>query len=234
MRHPHRSVLALLCLYGTKLSAAGFSATGVEQRFLSGLESYLSQSRFPLRTLHPKAEVAYAQVTDARGPAFADLKQIGMRLEDVSGNGHFGFYLEAAYAGSRQDVRTSLVPLSTSPLDVTSLGGGAFLELPILARVGLYGEYGYIYNKLSVTPPAGDSLVPDRDSHAQGRYGVRLFLTDADALSYGRITGTGAYLAPLENEFSWRHAFAGTSSLSLRHKTGPAVKAWEVAFGLGF
>ena len=234
MRYPHGSVLALLCLLGAKVSAVGFNATGVEQQFLSGLESYLSQSRFPLRTLHPKAEVAYAQVTDARGPAFADLKQFGIRLEDVSGNGHFGFYLEAAYAGSRQDVRTSSVPVSTSPLDVTSMGGGAFLELPILARVGLYGEYGYVYNKLSVNPPTGASLVPDRDSHAQGRYGVRLFLTDADVLSYGRITGTGAYLAPLESEFSWRHAFAGTSSLSLRHKTGSAVKAWEVAFGLGF
>lgn len=234
MCSPRLPALALVCLLGGEAAAAGFNATGVEQSLFSGLEGYLSRSRFPLRLLHPKAEFAYAQLTDTRGPAFADLKQFTGRLEDTSDNGLFGFYMEAGYAGSRSDVRVSQSPLATSPLDVTSFAGGAFLELPILARLDLYGEYGYTFNKISVTAPTGVSLVPGRDNHAQGRYGVRFFLTDGDALSYGRITGQGAYLAPLDAEFSWRHALGGTSSLSLRYKTGPAVKTWEAAFGLGF
>jgi hypothetical protein len=226
--------LALACLLGADASAVGFNASGVEQSLFSGLEGYLSRSRFPLRLLHPKAEVAYALLTDTRGAAFADLRQFNGRIEDVSDNGRFGFYMEAGYAGSRTDVRVSQAPLATSPLDVTSVAGGVFLELPILARVGVYGEYGYVYNRLGVTAPSGVSLVPGQDNHTRGRYGVRFFLTDGDALSYGRIAGQGVYLAPLDTELSWRHALGGSSSLTLRYKTGTSVKSWEAAFGLGF
>lgn len=105
--------------------------------------------------------------------------------------------------------------------------------LPVLPWVGLYGEYGYLANKLTVTPPGG-SLVPSRDNHPQGRAGIRLFLGESDVLSYGRIAGKGVYLLRLEQEFAWRHLWGRSGSLNLRYKSGPAVKSWEAAFGLGF
>jgi hypothetical protein len=221
-------------LYGTAALAAGYSPSGVERGGFPGLGDYLPRSLFPLRRLHPQVEVTFAQLTDARGPAFADLKLIQGRIEDVSGNGHLGAFIETSYGGSRRDVLVSQAPLSSSPLDVSTLAGGAFLELPIHARLGFYGEMGYIFNRLNVSVPNGGSLVPGRDNHAQGRYGVRLFVSEGDALSCGRITGHGAYLAPLDTEFSWRHTLGDTSSLSLRYRTGPAVKSWEAGFALGF
>jgi hypothetical protein len=233
MRSP-LPALALASLATLSLSAAAFNATGVEQGLFSGLERYLSQSRFPLRTLHPKAEIAYAQVTDSRGPAYADSKTWSGRVCDTSDNGRFGFFLEASYSGSRADLRTCNAPVSSSPLDVTGMGGGVFTELPILAKLGVYAEYGYFYNKLDFVAPAGLSLLPAKDNYTQGRYGLRLFLTDTDALSYGQISGQGVYLPAFDREASWRHALGAQSSFNLRYKTGPGVKSWEAAFGLGF
>ncbi len=216
------------------LPGAVFNATGVEQGILSGLERYLSQSRFPLRALHPQVEVAYGQVTDVRGPVYTDTKNFNGRLCDTSENGRLGFFLDASYAGSRQDARTSSVPLEVSPLDITGVGGGAFLELPVLPKVGIYGEYGYYSHRLSFNRPVGVPLIPEKDSFSRGRYGVRLFATDTDALSLGRISGQGDYLPPLRMEYSWRHLLGGRSSLFLRYQTGPSVKSWEASFGLGF
>jgi hypothetical protein len=216
------------------LSAATFNATGVEQGLFSGLESYLSQSRFPLRALHPQVEVAYGQVTDTRGPAYVDTRNFNGRLCDTSDNGRFGFFLDASYAGSRQDARTSNTPLATSPIDIAGIGGGVFLELPVLAKVGVYGEFAYFSYRASFERPSGVSLIPERNTFSQGRYGVRFFVTDRDALSVGRISGQGDYLPALRMEYSWRHLLGGRSSLVLRHQTGLGVKSWEAAFGLGF
>ena len=216
------------------LPAAAFNATGVEQGLFASFEQYLSQSRFPLRVLHPQAEVSYAQVTDARGPAFANSKGFFGRICDTSDNGRFGFFLDASFVGSRADVRTSNAPLASSPLDVVGLGGGAFLELPIMAKVGLYGEYAYYTNKLNFTGSAGLPLIPEKDNFSQARYGLRFFVTDVDALSLGRVSGQGDYLPPLRTEYSWRHFLGGRSSLVFRYKTGPDVKSWEAGFGLGF
>jgi len=225
---------ALACLAIPGLSAATFNATDVEQGLFSGLESYLSQSRFPLRALHPQVEVAYGQVTDTRGPAYVDTRNFNGRLCDTSDNGRFGFFLDASYAGSRQNARTSNTPLATSPIDIAGIGGGVFLELPVLAKVGLYGEYAYYSHRLSFTRPVGVALLPEKDTFSQGRYGVRFFVTDRDALSVGRISGQGDYLPALRMEYSWRHLLGGRSSLVLRNQTGPGVKSWEAAFGLGF
>ncbi len=216
------------------LPGATFNATGVEQGLFSGLEGYLSQSRFPLRALHPQVEVAYGQVTDSRGPAYVDTRNFNGRLCDTSDNGRFGFFLDASYAGSRRDAQTSRGPVQSSPIDIAGLGGGAFLELPVLAKVGLYGEYAYYSHRLSFTRPVGVALLPEKDAFSQGRYGVRFFVTDRDALSVGRISGQGDYLPALRMDYSWRHLLGGRSSLVLRHQTGPDVKSWEAAFGLGF
>jgi hypothetical protein len=216
------------------LSAATFNATGVEQGLFSGLEGYLSQSRFPLRALHPQVEVAYGQVTDTRGPAYADTRNFNGRLCDTSDNGRFGFFLDASYAGSRRDARTSNGSAESSPIDIAGLGGGVFLELPVLAKVGVYGEFSYCSYRVSFDRPTGTPLIPERDTFSQGRYGVRFFATDRDALSLGRISGQGDYLPPLRMEYTWRHLLGGRSSLVLRHQTGPDVKSWEAAFGLGF
>ena len=216
------------------LPAAVFNATGVEQGLFAGLESYLSQSRFPLRALHPQVEVAYGQVTDTRGPAYVDTRNFNGRLCDTSDNGRLGFFLDASYAGSRQNARTSNTPLATSPIDIAGLGGGVFLELPVLAKVGVYGEFAYYSHRVSFDRPTGVPLIPERDTFSQGRYGVRFFATDRDALSLGRISGQGDYLPPLRTEYSWRHLLGGRSSLVLRHQTGTGVKSWEAAFGLGF
>jgi hypothetical protein len=216
------------------LPAAVFSATGLEQGILSGLERYLSQSRFPLRALHPQVEIAYGQVTDERGVAFANTKNFVGRLCDTSENGRLGFFLDASYAGSRKDVRTSSGPLETSPLDITGIGGGAYLELPVWAKIGFYGEFGYYSHRLSFHRPIGAALVPEKDAFSQGRYGIRFFATDSDALSLGRITGQRDYLPPLRMEYSWRHLLGGQSSLVLRYLTGSGVKSWEAAFSLGF
>jgi|688.fasta_scaffold10473_7 hypothetical protein len=216
------------------LPAAVFNATGVEQGLFSGLERYLSQSRFPLRALHPQIEVAYGQVTDVRGPSYADTKNFNGRLCDTSENGRLGFFLDASYAGSRQDARTSSAPLETSPLDITGIGAGAFLELPVLAQIGVYGEYAYYSHRLSFRRPVGVPLIPEKDALSQGRYGIRLFATDSDTLSLGRISGQADYLPPLQTEYSWRHLLGGRSSFVLRYLTGTGVKSWEAAFGLGF
>jgi hypothetical protein len=216
------------------LPGAVFNATGVEQGLFAGLESYLSQSHFPLRALHPQVEVAYGQVTDTRGPAFVDTQNFNGRLCDTSDNGRLGFFLDATYAGSRQDTRTSVAPLASSPLDITGLGGGVFLEFPVLAKLGVYGDYAYYSYKLSFEQPTGAPLIPERDAFSLGRYGVRFFATDRDALSLGRISGQGDYLPPFRTEYSWRHLLGGRSSIVLRHLTGPGVKSWEAAFGLGF
>ena len=234
MRSSRLLSLVLASLTMPALPAAAFNATGVEQGLFSSFEQFLSQSRFPLKALHPQAEVSYAQVTDTRGAAFADGKAIVGRICDTSDNGRFGFFLDASYGGSRADVRTSNAPLATSPLDLVGLGGGAFLELPVLAKIGLYGEYAYYSNKLSFNRPTGTSLIPEKDNFTQARYGVRFFLTDVDALSFGRVSGQGDYLPPLQTEYSWRHVLGGRSSVVLRHKTGPGVKSWEAGFGLGF
>ena len=225
---------ALACLAIPGLSAAAFNATGVEQGIFSGLERYLSQSRFPLRALHPQIEVAYGQVTDVRGPAYADTKNFNGRLCDTSENGRLGFFLDASYAGSRQGVRTSSAPLETSPLDINGVGGGAFLELPVLPKIGVYGEYAYYSHRLSFHRPVGAPLIPEKDAFSQGRYGIRLFATDSDALSLGRIAGQRDYLPPLRMEYSWRHLLGDRSSLVLRYLTGTGVKSWEAAFSLGF
>ena len=225
---------ALACLAIPGLSAAAFNATGVEQGIFSGLERYLSQSRFPLRALHPQIEVAYGQVTDVRGPAYADTKNFNGRLCDTSENGRLGFFLDASYAGSRQGVRTSSAPLETSPLDINGVGGGAFLELPVLPKIGVYGEYAYYSHRLSFHRPVGAPLIPEKDAFSQGRYGIRLFATDSDALSLGRVTSQRDYLPPLRMEYSWRHLLGGRSSLVLRYLTGTGVKSWEASFGLGF
>jgi hypothetical protein len=193
---------ALACLAIRGLSAATFNATGVEQGLFSGLESYLSQSRFPLRALHPQVEVAYGQVTDSRGPAYVDTRNFNGRLCDTSDSGRFGFFLDASYAGSRRDAQTSRGPVQSSPIDIAGLGGGAFLELPVLAKVGLYGEYAYYSHRLSFTRPVGVALLPEKDAFSQGRYGVRFFATDRDALSLGRISGQGDYLPALKMEYS--------------------------------
>jgi hypothetical protein len=124
--------------------------------------------------------------------------------------------------------------VQSSPIDIAGLGGGAFLELPVLAKVGLYGEYAYYSHRLSFTRPVGVALLPEKDAFCQGRYGVRFFVTDRDALSLGRISGQGDYLPALRMDYSWRHLLGGRSSLVLRHQTGPGVKSWEAAFGLGF
>jgi len=225
---------ALVCLAIPGLSAAAFNATGVEQGIFSGLERYLSQSQFPLRALHPQVEVAYGQVTDTRGPAYVDTRNFIGRLCDTSDNGRFGFFLDASYAGSRRDAQTSSGPGETSPIDIAGLGGGIFLELPVLAKVGLYGEYAYCSHRLSFTRPVGVALLPEKDAFSQGRFGLRLFATDTDALSVGRISGQADYLPPLQTEYSWRHLLGGRSSFVLRYQTGPGVKSWEAAFGLGF
>jgi len=234
MRSPRLLSLVLASLTMPALPAAAFNATGVEQGLFSSFEQFLSQSRFPLRALHPQAEVSYAQVTDTRGVAFADSRLLSGRISDTSDNGRFGFFLDASYGGSRADVRTSNSPLATSRLDLTGLGGGAFLELPVLAKVGLYGEYAYYSNGLNFTRPTGTSLIPEKDNFTRARYGVRFFPTDADALSVGRVSGQGEYLPPLQNEYSWRHVVGGRSSLVFSYKTGPGVKSWEAGFGLGF
>jgi hypothetical protein len=225
---------AFACLAIPGLSAATFNATGVEQGLFSGLESYLSQSLFPLRALHPQVEVAYGQVTDSRGPAYVDTRNFNGRLCDTSDNGRLGFFLDASYAGSRRDAQTSRGPAESSPIDIAGLGGGAFLELPVLAKVGLYGEYAYYSHRLSFTRPVGVAILPEKDSFSRGRYGVRFFATDRDALSMGRISGQGDYLPPFQTEYSWRHLLGGRSSMILRYQTGSGVKSWEAAFGLGF
>ena len=234
MRSSRLLPLALVSLTVPALPAAAFNSTGVEQGIFSGLERYLSQSRFPLRALHPQIEVAYGQVTDVRGPAYADTKNFNGRLYDTSENGRLGFFLDASYAGSREDVRTSSAPLETSPLDTAGVGGGAFLELPVLPKIGVYGEYGYYSHRLSFSRPVGATLIPEKDAFSQGRYGIRLFATDSDALSLGRIMGRRDYLPPLRMEYSWRHLLGGRSSLVLRYLTGTGVKSWEASFGLGF
>ncbi len=234
MRSSRLLPFALVSLTVPALPAATFNATGVEQGIFSGLERYLSQSRFPLRALHPQIEVAYGQVTDVRGPAYADTKNFNGRLCDTSDNGRLGFFLDASYAGSREDVRTSSAPLETSPLDITGVGGGAFLELPVLPKIGVYGEYAYYSHRLSFRRPVGAPLIPEKDAFSQGRYGIRLFATDSDALSLGRVTGQRDYLPPLRMEYSWRHLMGGRGSLVLRYLTGTGVKSWEAAFSLGF
>jgi hypothetical protein len=234
MRSSRLLPFALVSLTVPALPAATFNATGVEQGIFSGLERYLSQSRFPLRALHPQIEVAYGQVTDVRGPAYPDTKNFNGRLCDTSDNGRLGFFLDAFYAGSREDVRTSSAPLETSPLDITGVGGGAFLELPVLPKIGVYGEYAYYSHRLSFHRPVGAPLIPEKDAFSQGRYGIRLFATDSDALSLGRVTGQRDYLPPLRTEYSWRHLLGGRSSLVLRYLTGTGVKSWEASFGLGF
>jgi hypothetical protein len=234
MRSSRLLPLALVSLTVPALPAGVFNATGVEQGIFSGLERYLSQSRFPLRALHPQIEVAYGQVTDVRGPAYADTKNFSGRLCDTSENGRLGFFLDASYAGSRKDIRTSSAPLETSPLDITGVGGGAFLELPVLPKIGVYGEYAYYSHRLSFRRPVGAPLIPEKDAFSQGRYGIRLFATDSDALSLGRVTGQRGYLPPLRMEYSWRHLLGDRSSLVLRYLTGTGVKSWEAAFSLGF
>ncbi len=216
------------------LPGAVFNATGVEQGLLAGVESYLSQSHFPLRALHPQVEISYGQVADKRGPAYAPTRNFNGRLCDTSDNGRLGFFLDASYAGSSQDAQTSNSPLAASPIDITGLGGGVFLELPVLAKVGLYGEFAYYSYKVSCERPVGASLIPEKDTFSLGRYGVRFFATDQDALSVGRISGQGDYLPPLRTEYSWRHLLGGRSSLVLRFQSGAGVKSWEAAFGLGF
>jgi hypothetical protein len=124
--------------------------------------------------------------------------------------------------------------LETSPLDIAGVGGGAFLELPVLPKIGVYGEYAYYSHRLSFHRPVGAPLIPEKDAFSQGRYGIRLFATDSDALSLGRITGQRDYLPPLQTEYSWRHLLGGRSSFVLRYQTGLGVKSWEAAFGLGF
>jgi hypothetical protein len=124
--------------------------------------------------------------------------------------------------------------LETSPLDITGIGGGAFLELPVLPKIGVYGEYAYYSHRLSFRRPVGVPLIPEKGAFSQGRYGIRLFATDSDALSLGRITGQRDYLPPLRMEVSWRHLLGSWSSLVLRYLTGTGVKSWEAAFGLGF
>lgn len=225
---------ALACLAIPGLSATAFNANGVEQGIFSGLERYLSRSQFPLRALHPQVEVAYGQVTDTRGPAYVDTRNFNGRLCDTSDNGRFGFFLDASYAGSRRDAQTSSGPVETSTIDIAGLGGGFFLELPVWAKVGLYGEYAYYSHRLSFTRPVGVALLPEKDSFSQGRFGLRLFATDSDALSVGRISGQADYLPPLQTEYSWRHLLGGRSSFVLRYQTGLGVKSWEAAFGLGF
>lgn len=234
MRSSRLLAFALVNLTIPVLPAAVFNATGLEQGIFSGLERYLAQSRFPLRALHPQVEVAYGQLTDVRGPAYADTKNFNGRLCDTSENGRLGFFLDASYAGSRQGVRTSNAPSETSPLDITGIGGGAFLELPVLPKIGVYGEYAYYSHRLSFHRPVGAPLIPDKDAFSQGRYGIRLFATDSDALSLGRVTGQRDYLPPLRMEYSWRHLLGGRSSLVLRYLTGTGVKSWEAAFSLGF
>jgi hypothetical protein len=234
MRSSRLLAFALVNLTIPVLPAAVFNATGVEQGVFAGLERYLSQSRFPLRALHPQVEVAYGQVTDVRGSAYADTKNFNGRLCDTSENGRLGFFLDASYAGSRQAVRTSSAPLETSPLDITGIGGGAFLELPVLPKIGVYGEYAYYSHRLSFQRPVGVPLIPEKDAFSQGRYGIRLFATDSDALSLGQVTGQRDYLPPLRMEYSWRHLLGGRSSLVLRYLTGTGVKSWEAAFSLGF
>lgn len=225
---------ALACLAIPGLSAAAFNATGVEQAIFSGLERYLSQSQFPLRALHPQVEVAYGQVTDTRGPAYVDSRNFHGRLCDTSDNGRFGFFLDASYAGSRRDAQTSSGPVEASSLDITGVGGGAFFELPILPKIGVYGEYAYYSHRLSFRRPGGVPLIPEKDAFDQGRYGIRLFATDSDAFSLGRVAGQRDHLPPLRTEYSWRHLLGGRSSFVLRYQTGPGVKSWEAAFGLGF
>ena len=234
MRSSRLLAFALVNLTIPVLPAAVFNATGVEQGVFAGLERYLSQSRFPLRALHPQVEVAYGQVTDVRGSAYADTKNFNGRLCDTSENGRLGFFLDASYAGSRQAVRTSSAPLETSPLDITGIGGGAFVELPVLPKIGVYGEYAYYSHRLSFHRPVGAPLIPEKEAFSQGRYGIRLFATDSDALSLGRLTGQRGYLPPLRMEYSWRHLLGGRSSLVLRYLTGTDVKSWEAAFSLGF
>ena len=234
MRSSRLLAFALVNLTIPVLPAAVFNATGVEQGIFSCLERYLSQSRFPLRALHPQIEVAYGQVTDVRGPAYADTKNFNGRLCDTSENGRLGFFLDASYAGSRQAVRTSNAPMETSPLDITGIGGGVFLELPVLPKIGVYGEYAYYSHRLSFHRPVGAPLIPEKDAFSQGRYGIRLFATDSDALSLGQVTGQREYLPPLRVEYSWRHLLGGRSSLVLRYLTGTGVKSWEAAFSLGF
>ncbi len=234
MRSSRLLAFALVNLTIPVLPAAVFNATGVEQGVFAGLERYLSQSRFPLRALHPQVEVAYGQVTDVRGSAYADTKNFNGRLCDTSENGRLGFFLDASHAGSRQAVRTSSAPLETSPLDITGIGGGAFLELPVLPKIGVYGEYAYYSHRLSFHRPVGAPLIPEKDAFSQGRYGIRLFATDSDALSLGQVTGQRDYLPPLRMEYSWRHLLGGRSSLVLRYLTGTGVKSWEAAFSLGF
>lgn len=234
MRSSRLLAFALVSLTIPVLPAAVFNSTGLEQGIFSGLERYLSQSRFPLRALHPQIEVAYGQVTDVRGPAYADTKNFNGRLCDTSENGRLGFFLDASYAGSRQAVRTSNAPMETSPLDITGIGGGVFLELPVLPKIGVYGEYAYYSHRLSFHRPVGALLIPEKEAFSQGRFGIRLFATDSDALSLGQVTGQRDYLPPLRMEYSWRHLMGGRSSLVLRYLTGTGVKSWEVAFSLGF
>lgn len=234
MRSARLLPFALVSLAVPALPAAAFNATGVEQGIFAGLEQYLAQSRFPLRALHPQVEVAYGQVTDVRGPAYAGTKIFNGRLCDTSENGRLGFFLDASYAGSREDVQTSNTPLETSPLDITGIGGGVFLELPVLPKIGVYGEYAYYSHRLSFHRPVGAPLIPEKDAFSQGRYGIRLFATDSDALSLGQVTGQRDYLPPLRMEYSWRHLLGGRSSLVLRYLTGTGVKSWEAAFSLGF
>ena len=234
MRSSRLLAFSLVSLTIPVLPAAVFNATGLEQGIFSGLERYLAQSRFPLRALHPQIEVAYGQVTDVRGPAYADTKNFNGRLCDTSENGRLGFFLDASYAGSRQAVRTSNAPMETSPLDITGIGGGVFLELPVLPKIGVYGEYAYYSHRLSFHRPVGAPLIPEKDAFSQGRYGIRLFATDSDALSLGQVTGQRKYMPPLRVEYSWRHLLGDRSSLVLRYLAGTGVKSWEAAFSLGF
>jgi hypothetical protein len=108
------------------------------------------------------------------------------------------------------------------------------MELPVLAKVGFYGEYAYYSFKLSYTRPAGAPLIPEKDGFSQTRYGVRFFPTDTDALSLGRSSGQPDYLPVFQTEYSWRHLLGGRSSLVLAYRKGSGVKSWEAGFGLGF
>lgn len=226
--------LVLAALAAPALKAAHFNATGVEQGLFAGFERYLSPSRFPLRALHPSAEFSYAQVSDSRGSAYADTKEFKGRVTDMSDNGHLGFFLDASYGGSRFDVRTSNAPIAASPLDTLGLGGGVLLELPVMARVGFYGEYGYYSFKMSYSRPTGTSLIPEKDAFSQIRYGVRFFPTDSDALGVGGVSGRPDYLPAFQSEYSWRHLLGGRSSLVLAYQAGLGVKSWQLGFGLGF
>ncbi len=212
------------------------SAPQIDQGLLGSMQSFFSQSIYPTRQLHNPYEFAYGQIYDTRDAQHADLQQYSFRMNQSASNGLLGLFLGASYSNSTHDVvtATSSGTAETSSLGITGVSGGFYIEGPITGRFALYAEYAYHYNKFQFSTPAGVALIPSTDSFSQGRYGLRFFLTSSDALTYGQTTGQGAYLAPLNQEFSWKHTFTGNGSLELAYRTGSGVKAWQVGFGVGF